>query len=292
MGSFTNVIAAREKDAQKQKELLAEAMGYLHKARELSPKRQEIFVEIEKNYLIAENYAAMEITGKECVAIDSRFGECHWHLGISQIFLGNQEEGTKNIELAFQNGYVTPPYKQLAVAYMSQKNWKAATAAYEKIPIYYDEASVDVAASHHATLAYLYKQSGNYTKAGEEALKVFRLQPDNQEVVQFIDLLLAQIPSDPIINSSLAFIYAQPGPQQEVKKAISIYSQLMANYPNNPDYRWRLIEIYYEQKDYDRAYAQIVSMLKVLPNQREGAEDMIKKMPPIHWYNYTHNVGF
>src|SRR3989344_4227702 len=292
MGSFTNVLAARETDTEKKKNLLIEATGYLHEALKLSPKRQEIFAEMAKSHLIAENYSAMEALGKECIAIDPRGSECYWHMGIAQIFLGNQEEGKQNIKQSFKNGYVTPPYKQLAVAYMSQKNWTEAVAAYEKIPIYYDPESTDVDASHHATLAYLYKQSGNYTKAGEEALKVFNLQPDNPETVQFIKLLLAQSPSDPIINSSLAFIYAQPGPQQEALKAIAIYKQLIGNYPNNPDYRWRLIEIYYRQKEYDRAYAEVILVLKLFPERKEQVEAFIKKLLPIHWENYTHGVGF
>jgi len=292
MGSFTNVLAARETDVEKKKKLLIEATGYLHEALKLSPKRQEIFAEMAKSHLIAENYSSMEALGKECITIDPRGSECYWQLGIAQIFLGNQEEGKQNTEQSFKNGYITPPYKQLAVAYMSQKNWIEAVTAYEKIPIYYDPESTDVAASHHATLAYLYKQSGNYTKAGEEALKVFNLQPDNPETVQFIKLLLAQSPSDPIINSSLAFIYAQPGPRQEALKAIAIYKQLIGNYPNNPDYRWRLIEIYYEQKEYDRAYAEVILVLKLFPERKEQVETFIKKLLPIHWENYTHGVGF
>lgn len=292
LGSFTNVLAAREADSQKKKDLLAKAIGYLNKALELSPQRQEIFAEIEKTHLVAENYAAMEEVGKKCIAIDPRFGECYWHMGIGQIFLGNQQEGKKNIALALQNGFVTPPYKQLAVAYISQKNWTDAILAYEKIPIYYDEASTDIAAAHHATLAYLYKQNGNYTRAGEEALKVFKLQPENPETIQFIKLLLAQSPSDPIINSSLAFIYSQPGPQQEAKKAIAIYRELISQYPKNPDYRWRLIEIYYEQKDYDRAYAEVVLILKLFPERKTQVEDFIKTLLPIHWQHYQNRFGF
>ena len=292
-GSFTNVLAAREENSDTKSNLLKEAMGYLKKAIELSPKRQEAYAELEKSYLIAENYKAMETLARECLAIDPRFGECYWHLGIAQIFLGKEQEGTKNIELALQYGYVTPPYKQLAVAYMSQKNWSKAVGAYEKIPIYYDQESVDVVASHHATLAYLYKQSGNYTKAGEEALKVFKLQPENPETVQFIKLLLGKKPNDPILNSSLAFIYMQPGATQEISKAIAIYQQLIANDPKNVSYYWQLAGIYHELKKIDQAYAQVILIRKLFLNQKENVEDfIIKKLLPIHWYNYTHGVGF
>ena len=89
----------------------------------------------------------------------------------------------------------------------------------------------------------------------------------------------------------MAFIYAAPGPKQEVLKAIAIYSQIIAQYPENPDYRWRLIEIYYGQKDYDRAYAEAIKVLKLFPERKTQVEGFIKTLLPIHWDNYTHGVG-
>jgi len=289
MGTFTNVLAAREKNAEYKIGLAREAMEYLKRGRELSPKRQGILAEMEKNYLIAEDYKSMEALGMECIAIDPRFGECYWHLGIAQIFLGNQEDGKKNIEAALKNGYTTPHYKQLAIAYMSQENWREAVAAYEKVPIYYENKYA--AASIHTALALLYDRAGEYAKAGESALQVFKLQPENPETLKFIKLLLGKKPNDPILNSSLAFIYQQPGPQQELSKARAIYQQLVGDYPKNPSYRWRLIEIYYAQGEDYRAYAEVISVLKLFPEQKSQVENFIKKLPPAHWENYTRGVG-
>lgn len=329
MASFVNVLAAREsasaqgsgetkENIENKNKLLEESMGYLKKTLQLSPKRQEVFAEMEKNYLIAENYQSMEALGNECILIDPRFGECYWYMGLAQIFLNKQEEGKKNIELTIKNGYTAPPYKQLAIAYMSQENWQEAITAYEKIPVYYDQ--IANAASHHATLAFLYQQSDNYTRASEEALKVFKLQPENPETVPFIKLLLEQRPNDPMLKSSLAFIYQQPGPEQEISKAIAIYQQLIDDYPKNVsyywelegiyhtlkkydqiiamyrqlinnypervDYYWKPARIYYELKEYDKAYSEVISIIKLFPKQKKWAEDFIKTLPKNYWENY------
>ncbi|OGZ65405.1 MAG: hypothetical protein A3C50_03635 [Candidatus Staskawiczbacteria bacterium RIFCSPHIGHO2_02_FULL_43_16] len=284
MGSFTNVLAAREENSDAKKNLLREAIGYLQKAIDLSPGRQEAFAQMEKSYLIAQDYPAMEKTAHDCIAIDPRFGECYWHLGVAQVFLGNQLEGKKNVELAVKNGYEKPPYKQLAIAYMSQKNWKEAVLAYEQVPIYYENK--EEAASIHAVLAFLYDKAGDYVKAGESALEVFKLQPENPETIPFIKLLLGKRPNDSILKSSLAFIYLQPGPQQELSKAKAIYLQLAADYPANASYRWELAKICYQLKQYDQAWRHALAILGINPKAREGVEEFIKTLPAEYWQSY------
>lgn len=281
MASFTNVLAAREEAVDIKNNLLQEARDYLQKALELSPGRQEPFAELGKNYLIAQDYQAMKSMSNDCIAIDPRFGECYFYLGLAQIFLGEQEEGKKNIDLSIQSGYnYNPMYKQLAVAYMSQKNWTEAAIAYEK----YNprETSVAGTASYHATLAFLYEKVGNYQKAVAHALEVFRIQPENPETVLFIKLLLGKKPNDPTLRSSLAFIYMQPGPQQELSKAKAIYLQLASNEPQNTDYLLGLISIYYELTEYDRAYQTALSVMALDSTLKGRMEALIKTLPTFY----------
>ena len=114
--------------------------------------------------------------------------------------------------------------------------------------------------------------------------------------MQFIKLLLEKSPSDTILNSSLAFIYQQPGPQRELRKAIAIYQQLIEKDPKNLHYYSEIANMYYELKEYDRAYVQIVLILKLFPNQKENVEDFIKKklrpINPIYWEHYLNGFGF
>src|SRR3989344_8459005 len=81
MGALNNVLAAKEENPEKKNKLLEESKNYLNKALELSPKRQEILVEMEKIYLIAEDYQAMKKTAYDCINIDSSQGICYWYLG-------------------------------------------------------------------------------------------------------------------------------------------------------------------------------------------------------------------
>ena len=83
MGSFTNILAAREQNSEQKNSLLSKARDYLAKAKQLSPKRQEVLIEIEKNYMLAEDYKTMEKIDYDCMAIDTRRGECDWYFGIA-----------------------------------------------------------------------------------------------------------------------------------------------------------------------------------------------------------------
>ncbi|MBM3887467.1 hypothetical protein FJ364_06060, partial [Candidatus Dependentiae bacterium] len=162
MGSFTNVIAAREKSPEIKNNLIIEARSYLEKGMELSPKRQEFLIEMEKNHLIATDYEMMKKVANDCILIDDANGACYWYLGIAQIFLGDQINGRKSIALSQEKGYLGPniAYKQLAVAYMSQNNWQEALLAYKIVTPPSSELFPSEAASYHATLAYLYSKAG------------------------------------------------------------------------------------------------------------------------------------
>ena len=241
--------------------------------------------------MVAEDYIMMEKIGKDCVAIDPSLGECYWYLGIAQIFLGEQKEGAKNIALSRENGYLNPVYKQLAVAYMSQKNWQEAVKAYERIDIPTNPAS---AASHHATLAFLYRQAGDYTSASQEALKVFKAQPENPEIVPFIQALLGLSPNNPAIHSSLAYIYRQVGQEEKALKEIlivkNIYVQLLRNDYNNWDYHWGLANIYYELKEYESAYQEALATIRLKPDLEKQVEEFISTFPGNYWPRYVETI--
>ncbi len=288
LGGFTNVLAAREENENAKHTLLEDSKTVLQKALKLSPARQEIFAELEKNYLVAQDYRAMETLGKECIAIDPRFGECYWDLGLAQIFLHKEDEGKKNVELAFQHGYDRNiAYKQLAVAYMGQKNWLDALASYQKVAQPNETLDPSGAASYHATLAYLYSQAGDPANAGKEALKVFSLEPENPETIQFITSLFSKKPNREIINSSLAFIYLPPGPRQQIYKAKAIYLQLVSNNPGNADYLWELMKVSAALEEYGNAYQEALAFIALKPSSKSDAEKFIKNLPGDYWKDYA-----
>ena len=163
---------------------------------------------------------------------------------------------------------------------MSQKNWRNAVIAYEKLRVPNEKSA---AASYYATIAFLYEKVGDYQKAGESALEVFKLQPENPETVPFIKLLLGKKPNDAILHSSLAFIYEQPGLEQKVSEAKAIYLMLIKNHPEDFQYRWKLAEIYYGQKEYDLAYDQAIAIMETDSHQKDNVEYFFTKMPKSYY---------
>lgn len=297
MGSLANVLAAREENKENQNKLVLQARGYLQKSLKLSPKRQEILIELEKNYLIAQDYGMMEKTGKDCVNIDSSNGACYWNLGIAQIFLGNQDGGAKNIALSKEKGYAPPNsfYKQLAVAYLSQKNYKEALSAYQLITPPPADKLPDQAASYYATIAFLYERNGLYEKAGQSALEVFKIQPENEETIKFLRLMLGLKPNSLELHNYLAYIYKKIGEMEKYKQELSViesvFSMLISQNSKNADYRFTLAKIYKNLEEYEKATDQLAQISMMFPDRRSESEGIVRAMGGHYWAIYAIKMG-
>ena len=287
LGGFTNALAAKEQNPETQKKMLAEAIGYLKKGLELSPKRQEIIIEMEKNYLIAKDYQTVKKMAEDCLKIDSNYGQCFWYLGIAEIFLGDQKNGKKHIQKS-QEGGVTPPYVQLGVAYISQKNYKDAAEAYRMATVYNDDKN----ASYYAVLAFLYKQTKEYEKAGKATLRVFELQPENKDAMDFLEQLLGLSPNDPSLHSSLAYIYKQTGKteksRQEYLITKSLYEQAVAQYPKEGTYHFNLAGVSKELGEYEQAYYEAVLAEKIDPGLKNNVLDFMYTLPENYIERYRY----
>ncbi|MBU4480125.1 O-antigen ligase family protein [Patescibacteria group bacterium] len=285
LGSFTNVLAAREENIENRNKLLLEARSYLEKALELSPKRQEIFIEIEKGYIIAEDYQTMKKIAYDCIDIDSSYGQCYWYLGIAEIFLGDQENGKKHIQESLERGS-SPSYIQLGVAYISQNNYKDAADAYHMLTAIYPEN-----ANYHAAMAFLSREIGDYSRARRETLEVFRLQPENKEVLIFLERLLGLSPNDPALHFSLAYIYARIGETEKANQEYlivkSLYLQAVAKYPEDPDYHFSLAGVYKELGEYEKAYQEALIAEKIDPGRFHNVVmDLISSLHGDYWEKY------
>lgn len=290
MGSFANVLAAREENISVKSDLLKEAQDYLGKAIQLSPKRQELFIEMARSYMLAQDYHAMEKTGQDCVAIDQTNGSCFWYLGIAEIFLGKQEQGKKDTDASKEKGYDTPSYRQLSAAYASQNNWVEAIKAYEHdSPLDYTKFP-EAAANYHAALAYLYGKSGNYAKAGEHSLKVFELQPNNPETEQFLRLLLGVSPNSIDLHSYLTYIYKKTGPkekyQQEFAFVENAYGTLISQHPRETKYRFSLVNFYKKVDAFEKAVDELIIIIKIDPSTKAQIEEYIRSGGGLWWNHY------
>ncbi len=291
LGAFTNVLAAQKEDAKSKKELTSEAVGYLNKALESSPKRQEILIEMEKSHLLAEDYQAMKQTANDCIKIDDSNGYCYWYLGVAEVFLGDQENGKKHVEEAKQKTDTSYPYIQLGVAYISQKNYKDAADAYYMATVFNDVNN----AGYRAVLAYLYRQIGEYSKAAKEAIKVFELQPENKEVPEFLKQLLGLSPNDPTLHSSLAFVYNQIGETEKARQEYlitkSLYEQAVARYPNEGAYHFSLAGVCKELGEYEKAYYEAVLAEKLDPSIHTHVANFISSLGQDYAEKYIKNYS-
>ncbi len=291
MGSLTNIVAAKENDLEGQKKLLAEARGYLETGIKLSPKRQEFLTEMEKNEILAKDYQAMKKTAEDCINIDSNQAVCYWYLGVAEIFLGDQINGKKHIEEALEKKQFIPSYIHLGVAYLSQKNYKDAAEAY-RLAIAYNDAKN---ASWHAVLAFLYKQIGEYGKAANSALEVFKLQPENKDAIEFLRQLTGVAPNDPSIHISLAYIYTQMGNTEKAKQEYlilkSYYLQEVARKPLSAKYHFSLASVYKELQDYNNAIEQALLTEKLDPEYHIHVINFLNSLPDKKYYDeYIKNL--
>lgn len=281
IGAFSNVLAAREESVEKRKEMLAEARTYLNRAIELSPKRQEFLADLEVNYMLAEDFKSMIKTGEDCIKINSGKGMCYWYLGIAQIFIGDQTNGKKNIEESKNNGYVDPILLPLAVAYLSQENYKDAAEIYYQMAERYHEN-----AGYHAVAATLAKQLGDYQKAAKEAVEVFRLQPNNPESLQFLQSLFAMAKNNSEVElsmASVAYVYKETGKKNNDRDMLSesknLYLQVISVNPKNIDYHWALADVYNQLGEFYKARDEAILVFQINPNTRKGVQEFLSKLP-------------
>lgn len=278
MGGLSDVLAAREEDLTKRKEILAKSKGYLQEALKLSPKRQEILAEMEVNYMVSEDYESMKKNGEDCIKINPTQGFCYWYLGIAQIFTGDIKNGESNIEESKKQGYTNPTLLQLAIAYLSQNDYKKAGEIYDQLVKDYHEN-----AGYHAVAAVLAKENGDYQKAAKETLEVFRIQPQNTESLQFLEMLFDVKTNDPVVLSSLAYVYKEVGNKQNnnsfLKNAVSIYLRLTAAYPNDADYHYQLGDTYNKLGEYYKAREELVLSAKLNSNYAESIQRMLNLLP-------------
>ena len=194
LGSFTNVLI--EKNPAQRKELVEKADYYFSKAKELSPKHQEIFIEWSKTYMVAGNYNKMKELSNECVELNPETSTCYWYLGLSEIFLGEKELAEEHITLARRKEHPVnslTSLNQLLIAYTSVSDYEKIVGVLEKLieitpdePKYYPTLS-----QYHASLAFVYRELGDYTKAKEEALIFLELDPSSKDEVDlFLKTLL------------------------------------------------------------------------------------------------------
>ncbi|OHA72410.1 MAG: hypothetical protein A3A27_01780 [Candidatus Wildermuthbacteria bacterium RIFCSPLOWO2_01_FULL_47_18] len=190
LGQVTTIVVERDEElTPKEREAtVKEAHRYFERAGELSPKHQEIYLAWTKLYMVAKDYEGMLKKTEECVAIDPRTGECWFLKGLAYEFLGNYKEFRLNKKLALSLGYDADKdfyaLSNLLQAYGEAKDIGGIIETYEKL------ITLRPSPQFYASLAFAYRESREYAKAREAALKVLELDPTTKaEVEAFLKTL-------------------------------------------------------------------------------------------------------
>lgn len=178
LGEFINVLIEKEKNPEKRENLIKEAEYCFGKAQELSPRHQEIFVGWAKTYLVAEDYQKMKEKSEECINLNPNTSACYWYLGLSEIHLGQSELAEEHLALA-QAPDTLILLNQLVTAYASVENFEKMAIVYQKLIELNPKEP-----QYHASLAFVYRELGEYEKAKEEALIFLELKPEAREEVE------------------------------------------------------------------------------------------------------------
>ena len=191
LGIYTNFLLETSGDAN----LKDKAEYYFKKAQELSPKRQEIFVERLKIYYVTKDYKKAKEIAQQCIDLSQTMGECWWIKALSNIYLGNPEEARFDIENARKNYYLvysTDSLSQLMQIYLEMKDYKELIWVHQKL-IEMDPKNIQ----YQSSLAYNYKIIGDYEKARETAqiiLKLAENSPDSVEIKKQVEEFLKTLP--------------------------------------------------------------------------------------------------
>ncbi|KPJ55337.1 hypothetical protein AMJ47_00495 [Parcubacteria bacterium DG_72] len=180
-------------------ELKKEAVQFCEKAQKLSPQHWKIIKDCTTTYLTLENYEKAKETAQQCIDINEKEGICWTRKGMANIGLGELEEADEDIKTAKEKNY---PEKydisqrsQLVGFYNSvlKKEISKETkeflygqliTLYEDLINAYQKIYKKANAQYHASLAFIYKEMGEYEKAREQAEIALDLAPDQKESIE------------------------------------------------------------------------------------------------------------
>jgi len=187
LGIYTNYLAEKERSnpvasPEDIEELKEEADYFFGKACQLNPKRQEILIEWMRTDFLNEEYQKAKEKAQKCIELNPDFQDCYWMAGLANVYLNNKKEADFNFEIAKEKGYrleAELSLLQLTKAYAVHKNYEELAIIYEKL------TKIDHSKpQYHASLAFVYREMGDFEAARKEAMEVIELDPRSRESVE------------------------------------------------------------------------------------------------------------
>jgi len=196
LGNFTNLLIENSEyfKIKNIEDLKKDAYYFFEKAKELSPKREELFIGWIETDLLFEQYQAANEKAKLCIGLNPNYSQCWWLKGLSNIYLENIEQADQDIAVSKEKRHNINSSKsliQLRNAYIKTiekiENSNKKTEYYKRLADVYERSIKYLDSNnfrYHFSLAYIYKELGEYEKARKEALIVMQVAPEKKEEVE------------------------------------------------------------------------------------------------------------
>jgi Flp pilus assembly protein TadD len=197
LSQFASYLANYEKDSAKKEELAKESSSYIEKAKQLSPKRQENFIEETRLNWAVKNYSKAIDSANNCLALNSNSGECLWMLAVSYAFNNDtesfqrvfyksekdQKTGAKIINNLIASFLTDSPdsTKGLTGFFLEKNDYLSLEEFYRSLILI---GTFNEDSHYRSQLAVIYKELGKYEEARKEALWVLELDPASKEEVE------------------------------------------------------------------------------------------------------------
>jgi len=191
LGNYYNLfVENNNKITPETKEKLLQKIDYsFNRAHELNPKRQSTLVSSINIDLLLKKYKLAKEKSEKCINLNPEFGDCWWAKSLSDIVLGDIKEAQEDIKTANQKGFninsknaLSQLLKAYSILTKDSKNieyYRPLIDIYQKLIVFEPNNF-----QYHASLAYVYRELGEYDKAKEKALIVIELSPESKQNVE------------------------------------------------------------------------------------------------------------
>lgn len=185
LGGYTNMLIEAETNPEKIKELKKEADFAFEKAVEISPKKQEVYTEWIKTDLLTKDFQQADMKTKKCIELNPELWDCQWLKDLTDIYLGKHKEIDKKYAASY-GSMSKENLSQMAKVFGDVKYYPPLVGIYQNVISRYEPNNPQ----YYASLAFVYKQLGEYDKAREQAEYILKLEPKAEaDVKMFLDTL-------------------------------------------------------------------------------------------------------
>ncbi len=196
LGNYLNVLIENKEafKIENVEELIKEADACYQKAYELNPKREEVFLGWIENDFLSGNYQGVKLKAEQCINLNPKLTHCWWKKALAHIYLGELEQADENIAISIKMKYNINSGKslvQLQQAYIKAletiEDIKDKIECYQRLADVYERLIIHVNPEnfqYHASLAYIYRELGEYDKAREQAMIVLELSPESRQNIE------------------------------------------------------------------------------------------------------------